>query len=74
MHGVERECAVAQSPIMVTTITLKRLIRRGYESTLSYYERVSPQLNEPAGCATRTYRGVRGAPRQLQLARPPTRL
>jgi hypothetical protein len=32
--------AVAQSPIMVTTITLKRLIQRGYESLLSYYERV----------------------------------
>ena len=39
--------AVAQSPIMVTTITLKRLIQRGYESLLSYYERISPQLNEP---------------------------
>ena len=39
--------AVAQSPIMVTTITLKRLIQRGYESLLDYYERVSPQLNEP---------------------------
>lgn len=39
--------AVAQSPIMVTTITLKRLIKRGYESMLSYYLTVSPQLNEP---------------------------
>ncbi len=39
--------AVAQSPIMVTTITLKRLIQRGYESLLSYYESISPQLNEP---------------------------
>ena len=39
--------AVAQSPIMVTTITLKRLMRKGYESMLNYYERVSPQLNEP---------------------------
>jgi RNA-directed DNA polymerase len=39
--------AVAQSPIMVTTITLTRLIQRGYESLLSYYERISPQLNEP---------------------------
>jgi RNA-directed DNA polymerase len=39
--------AVAQSPIMVTTITLERLIRRGYESLLTYYEKVSPQLNEP---------------------------
>ncbi len=39
--------AVAQSPIMVTTITLQRLIKRGYESTLGYYQKVSPQLNEP---------------------------
>jgi hypothetical protein len=39
--------AVAQSPIMVTTITLKRLIQRGYESLLSYYESVTPILNEP---------------------------
>ena len=39
--------AVAQSPIMVTTITLERLRKRGYESLLSYYEKVSPQLNEP---------------------------
>lgn len=39
--------AVAQSPMMVTTITLERLIKRGYESLLSYYEKVSPQLNEP---------------------------
>lgn len=39
--------AVAQSPILVTTITLERLARRGYESMLSYYEKVSPQFNEP---------------------------
>ncbi len=39
--------AVAQSPMMVTTITLERLIKRGYESLLSYYEKVAPQLNEP---------------------------
>ena len=39
--------AVAQSPIMVTTITLSRLVKRGYESMLDYYESVSPQLNEP---------------------------
>ena len=39
--------AVAQSPIMVTTITLKRLMKRGYESMLDYYYDVSPQLNEP---------------------------
>jgi hypothetical protein len=39
--------AVAQSPMLVTTITLERLIKRGYESLLSYYEKVAPQLNEP---------------------------
>ena len=39
--------AVAQSPIMNTTITLERLLKRGYESLLQYYQSVSPQLNEP---------------------------
>ena len=39
--------AVAQSPIMITTVTLERLHKRGYESMLDYYTRVSPQLNEP---------------------------
>ena len=37
--------AVAQSPILVTTITLERLVKRGYESLLSYYEKVSPQFS-----------------------------
>jgi len=39
--------AVAQSPILGTTITLERLARKGYESMLTWYEKVSPQLNEP---------------------------
>ena len=39
--------AVAQSPILGTTITVSRLIKRGYESMFSYYEKVSPDLNEP---------------------------
>ena len=39
--------AVAQSPIMITTITLERLRKRGYESMLDHYLKVSPQLNEP---------------------------
>ena len=39
--------AVAQSPIMVTTITLKRLAKRGYQSMLDYYLKVSPSVNEP---------------------------
>lgn len=34
--------AVAQSPILVTTITLKRLERRGYISMLDYYLKVAP--------------------------------
>ncbi len=32
---------------MVTTITLQRLMQKGYESMLSYYERVSLQFSEP---------------------------
>jgi len=39
--------AVAQSPILGTTITTERLIKKGYESMYMYYEKVSPQLNEP---------------------------
>jgi group II intron reverse transcriptase/maturase len=39
--------AVAQSPILGTTITVERLIKRGYESMFSYYEKESPDLNEP---------------------------
>jgi len=39
--------AVAQSPILVTTITLERLVQRGYESLIMYYQKVSLQLNEP---------------------------
>lgn len=39
--------AVAQSPILQTTITIRRLESRGYESMTSYYERSAPQFNEP---------------------------
>jgi hypothetical protein len=39
--------AVAQSPILVTTITLERLRKRGYETMLDYYLKVAPQFNEP---------------------------
>lgn len=39
--------AVAQSPILVTTITRKRLGKKGYESLLDYYKQVAPQRNEP---------------------------
>ncbi len=39
--------AVAQSPILLTTVTLERLKKRGYEPMFDYYSKVSPQLNEP---------------------------
>ncbi len=39
--------AVAQSPILLTTITLDRLRKRGYISMLSVYEKIAPHLNEP---------------------------
>lgn len=39
--------AVAQSPMLLTTITLKRLAARGYESMLEHYNKVAPHLNEP---------------------------
>jgi group II intron reverse transcriptase/maturase len=39
--------AVAQSPILITTITLERLCKRGYLPLLSYYQKVAPHLNEP---------------------------
>jgi len=39
--------AVAQSPILGTTITVDRLMMRGYISMLDIYKRISPQLNEP---------------------------
>ena len=39
--------AIAQSPILNTTITLERLRKRGYESMEGYYQKVSPMFNEP---------------------------
>jgi len=39
--------AVAQSPILGTTITLERLRKRDYESLLENYEKIAPHLNEP---------------------------
>ncbi|WP_232825796.1 reverse transcriptase domain-containing protein [Algoriphagus litoralis] len=36
--------AVAQSPILITTITLSRLRRKGYESMLSYYQKSQPTI------------------------------
>ena len=48
--------AVAQSPILVTTITLNRLHKRGYEAMLTLYTKIAPHLNEPL--YTRTVRIV----------------
>jgi len=39
--------AIAQSPILGTTITIDRLKKRGYISLLDIYRKISPQLNEP---------------------------
>jgi len=39
--------AIAQSPILGTTITLERLRKRGYEAMLELYEKIAPHLNEP---------------------------
>jgi len=39
--------AIAQSPILTTTITLERLGKRGYECMNDYYEKVSLMFNEP---------------------------
>jgi len=39
--------AIAQSPILSTTITLVRLKKRGYISLLEHYQKIAPHLNEP---------------------------
>lgn len=60
---------VAQSPILITTITLTRLQKKGYESMLDYYFKVAPQFNEPLYTrpawfilsVVEGYSGVRGA-------------
>jgi group II intron reverse transcriptase/maturase len=48
--------AIAQSPILGTTITLKRLKQRGYESLTELYIQLNPSLCEPP--STRTVRSV----------------
>ena len=51
--------AVAQSPILGTTITLDRLHKRGYLAMLTVYEKIAPHLNpETSGLYTRTARTV----------------
>jgi RNA-directed DNA polymerase len=39
--------AIAQSPILGTTITIERLKKRGYVPILEIYKLISPLLNEP---------------------------
>jgi len=39
--------AIAQSPILSTTITLKRLKQRGYQSLTDVYIELNPSLCEP---------------------------
>ncbi len=64
--------AIAQSPVLSTTITLDRLAKRGYEALLDHYRKVAPHLNEPlytrpawpAQSVAEGYSGVRGAPRR----------
>jgi len=56
MHLAERELlvplfagggwAVAQSPILLTTITIHRLKQRGYTQMLDVYYELNPSLNE----------------------------
>ena len=48
--------AVAQSPILGTTITVERLKKRGYEALLTHYQKIAPHPNEPL--YTRTVRTV----------------
>ncbi len=42
----EKEWAVFQSPILITTITLGRLRKRGYHSLLDVYSKLNPTLCE----------------------------
>jgi hypothetical protein len=67
--------AIAQSPILGTTITLERLYKRGYLSLFTHYEKVAPYLNEPLYPARGgTYSGAGSSPCQLSLAGQLTRL
>lgn len=48
--------ATAQSQILLTTITLERLLKRGYHAMLTYYKKVAPHLNEPLYTRTALFR------------------
>ena len=55
--------AIAQSPILNTTITLERPRKRGYESMEVYYQKVGPMFN----CLSRFWAGNRSI-RDLPIA------
>jgi hypothetical protein len=38
---------IAQSPILNTTITLALLCKRGYESMLTWYQKIAPDKFSP---------------------------
>jgi len=40
--------AVAQSPILITTITIARLNKRGYISMSDYYLKISKSVYQPS--------------------------
>ena len=39
--------AVAQSPILGTTITVAKLVKRGYEAMTTHYTKVCPHFQSP---------------------------
>jgi len=47
IHEVQSEgWAVAQSPILVTTITLERLRKRGLSVKINYYEKIAQNIKD----------------------------
>jgi len=46
MTGSDKVCAVAQSPILITTITLQQLKKRGNQSLLDMYFKLNPSVCE----------------------------
>jgi len=72
---------IAQSPILNTTITIKRLKQKGYIPMLEIYTKLNPPICEPPYTRPAWFiltkegsGGVRGAPHRLQAVRPSTRL
>jgi hypothetical protein len=63
--------AIAQGPILNTTVTLERLKKRGYVSMSKIYSEISPMLNEPPymRSVSRCFgSGVKDSPLGLYLA------